>query len=168
MAFDHEYPAPLPAPHSPLPLPPPPPPPRLQLQTPQTSPLRRIAVQPPLLTTSLAPPQGAPFLHGQTPVSAISLSVPFSPYAPSPSTYAASPIVSSPMAMRNAPSASVPYNPQQWGRNTSVGGQYAPHPAQTTTITSQPREITGMEGKPSSLFQAEHRPSVCDQLQTLL
>ncbi|KAF2798487.1 hypothetical protein K505DRAFT_267583 [Melanomma pulvis-pyrius CBS 109.77] len=145
MASEHDYPVPRSAPHSPLPPPPPPPPPRLQLQTPQTSPLRRIAVQPPLLTTALAPPQGASFLHGhQTPVSAVSLNVPFSPYAPSPSTYAASP-VSSPMTMRNASSASVPYNPQQWGRNAPVGGQYAPHLTQTPTATARPREVTGME-----------------------
>lgn len=151
MASEHEYPVPRSAPHSPLPPPPPPPPPRLQLQTPQTSPLRRIAVQPPLLTTALAPPQGASFLHGhQTPVSAVSLNVPFSPYAPSPSTYAASP-VSSPMTMRNASSASVPYNPQQWGRNAAVGGQYAPHLTQTPTATGRPREITGMEGNLNSL-----------------
>jgi hypothetical protein len=153
MAFEHEYPAPRSVPQSPLPPPPPPPPPpRLQLQTPQTSPLRRIAVQPPLLTTSLAPPQGASYLHGhQTPVSAVSLNPPFSPYAPSPSTYAPSPVASSPMPMRNASSSSVPYNPQQWGRNTPMGGQYAPHLTQTPTATARPREVTGMEGK-SELF----------------
>jgi hypothetical protein len=45
------------------------------------------------------------------------------------------------MAMRNT---SVPYNPQQWGRNGPVGGQYAPHTAvQTATRT---HDMTGMEG----------------------
>lgn len=150
MASEHEYPAPPSVPHSSLP--PPPPPPRMQLQTPQTSPLRRIAVQPPLLTTSLAPPQGASYLHGhQTPVSAVSLNPAFSPYAPSPSTYAASPVVSSPMTMRNTSSSSAPYNPQQWGRNAPVGGQYALHMTQaqapTSTPTTRPREVTGMEGE---------------------
>ncbi|KAF2704612.1 hypothetical protein K504DRAFT_390164 [Pleomassaria siparia CBS 279.74] len=159
MAYEHrEYPASRSVPQSPLPPPPPPPPPppappQLQLQTPQTpqtpqtSPPRRIAVQPPLLTTSLAPPQGASFLHGHhTPVSAVSLNVPFSPYTPSPSIYAASPAVSSPMAMRNASSSSsVPYNPQQWGRNTQMGGQYAPHMTQTPIATSRLGEVTGME-----------------------
>lgn len=135
-------------PRSPLPPPPPPPAPaspRLPGSRPaqQTSPLRRIAVQPPIITTALAPPQGTSFLLSQTPVSATSLSVPFSPYAASPAPYAASP-VSSPMAMR-APS-SVPYNPQQWGRNGPVGGAYVPHSAtQTPTATNRPREITGME-----------------------
>ncbi|KAF2178391.1 hypothetical protein K469DRAFT_643155 [Zopfia rhizophila CBS 207.26] len=132
------------APRSPLPPPPPPPAPvspRLPLPG-QTSPLRRIAVQPPIITTALAPPQGA-YMHSQTPASATSLSVPFSPYAPSPSTYAASP-VSSPMAMRNP--SSVPYNPQQWGRNGPVGGAYVPYlSSQTPTATTRPREITGME-----------------------
>src|SRR5262245_27529669 len=102
MSSEHDY----TSPRSPL-LPPPPPPappsprPAQTQQTPhqqqqQTSPVRRIAVQPPIITTALAPPQGASFLHGTTPVSATSLSVPFSPYAPSPSTYAASPVPSSP------------------------------------------------------------------------
>lgn len=134
------------------PLPPPPPPPPAVPPTPtplrpggQTSPLRRIAVQPPLITTALAPPQGTSFLHIATPASATSLNVPFSPYAPSPSSYAATP-VSSPIAMRG--SSSVPYNPQQWGRNGPVGGAYLPHSAsQTPTATHRPQDITGMEGE---------------------
>ncbi|KAF2471845.1 uncharacterized protein BDR25DRAFT_260424 [Lindgomyces ingoldianus] len=139
MSSEHDY----TAPRSPLPPPPPPPAPvSPRLPVPGQTPLRRIAVQPPLITTALAPPQGV-YLHAQTPLSATSLSVPFSPYAPSPSTYAASP-VSSPMAMRN--SSSVPYNPQQWGRHGPVGGAYLPHStAQTPTVTSRPREVTGME-----------------------
>jgi hypothetical protein len=45
------------------------------------------------------------------------------------------------MAMRNASSA--PYNPQQWGRNGLVSGQYAPHPV---VQTARVQDITGMEG----------------------
>lgn len=160
MSSEHDY----AVPRSPLPPPPPPPPPphpplqpaaqappsprppQPPLPSPQqTSPLRRIAVQPPIITTALAPPQGAAFLHGNTPVSATSLSLPFSPYAPSPSTYAASPVPSSPMALRHP--SSLPYNPQQWGRNGPVAGQYVPHSAAHTPVaTSRPQEVTGMEG----------------------
>jgi hypothetical protein len=45
------------------------------------------------------------------------------------------------MAMRNASSA--PYNPQQWGRNGLVSGQYAPHPV---VQTARVQDLTGMEG----------------------
>ncbi|KAL1591742.1 hypothetical protein SLS60_011741 [Paraconiothyrium brasiliense] len=129
------------------PLPPPPPSPRVgshlhQTQAQQTSPLRRIAVQPPILNTQLAPPPGQ-YSHGHTPASATSLNVSFSPYAPTPSSYAASPIVPpSPMAMRNPG-----YNPQQWARSGgTVGGQYVPHSAtQTPIVTSRPQDVTGME-----------------------
>lgn len=130
------------------PVPPPPPPPHpssASLGPAQSqSPLRRLAVQqPPRLRTTLAS-HSTSHLHGplQTPASATSLSVPFSPYiASSPSLYAASPSSASPMAMRNTSSA--PYNPQQWSRNGVVGGQYAPHPvAQTARV----QDLTGMEG----------------------
>jgi hypothetical protein len=168
MSSDYDYSA---APRSPLPPPPPPRPlqqvsssPRLPQSGPgqspqQTSPLRRIGVQPPIITTALAPPpQGGSFLHSQTPASATSLSLPFSPYAPSPSSYAPSP-VASPMAMRNS---SVPYNPQQWARNGPAGGAYAPHPGpQTSTASGRPRsEVTGMEGTLSRVsFQSIHGQS---------
>ncbi|KAF2739753.1 hypothetical protein EJ04DRAFT_559655 [Polyplosphaeria fusca] len=150
MASEHDY----AAPRSPLPPPPPPPPPQPSSVPPspglhwpgpngQTSPLRRIAVQPPIITTALAPPQQGTFLHTATPVSATSLGLPFSPYAPSPSTYAASPASSS-MAMRT--SASVPYNPQQWGRQAAAGVAYIPHSSpQPPAATSQLRDVTGME-----------------------
>lgn len=138
-----------PAPRAPLPPPPPPPPhapaPGL-LHAPQTPPLlRRIAVQPPLLTTALAPPQPAPFLHGSlhTPATASSLSLPFSPFvASSPATYAAPSIPASPMAARNP--SSVPYNPQQWTRGGPVTGQHLQH-AQTS-VPSRLHDLTGMEG----------------------
>ena len=152
MASEHDYPPPLP--------PPPPPPPLSlapsspQVQGGQTSPLRRIVVQPPLITTALAPPPQGTYLHSHTPVSATTLSVPFSPYAPSPSSYAASP-VSSPMAMRNQ--ASMPYNPQQWGRGGPIGGQYVPYlGSQPSTGTSRSHEVTGMEGNSIFLYS---RPS---------
>ncbi|KAF2874559.1 hypothetical protein BDV95DRAFT_566431 [Massariosphaeria phaeospora] len=142
---EYDYAAPHAAlPPPPLPPPPPAPPSPLLRHTPQTSPLRRIAVQPPIITTALAPPRGTALLHGHTPASATSLSVPFSPYAPSPSSYTPSPVAPSPMAMRNAPS--VPYNPQQWGRNGRVPGQYVPHSTTPTPVaTSRPQEVTGME-----------------------
>ncbi|KAH7135965.1 hypothetical protein B0J11DRAFT_175461 [Dendryphion nanum] len=147
MSSDHDY----PAPRSPLPPPPPPPPHPHVSQTPasivhpsQISPLRRIAVQPPIITTALAPPPQQSYL--QTPVSTTSLSLPFSPYAPSPSTYAASPI-SSPMAMRNT--SSVPYNPQQWVRNGQLGGTYLPHGNPQIQTAARSHEITGMEGIPA-------------------
>jgi hypothetical protein len=129
------------------PLPPPPPAlpsPRVgsypqQTHAQQTSPLRRIAVQPPIINTQLTPPPGQ-YLHGHTPASATSFNVPFSPYAPTPSSYAPSPIVPpSPMAMRNQG-----YNPQQWARSGgTVGGQYVPH---TPVAMSRPQDVTGMEG----------------------
>ncbi|KAF2020668.1 hypothetical protein BU24DRAFT_339311 [Aaosphaeria arxii CBS 175.79] len=145
MSFEQDY----AAPRSPLPPPPPPPHPHIHHQAPQsplphsghssqTSPLRRIAVQPPLITTALAPPQGTSFLHSQTPISAVSLSVPLSPYGPPSSTYAASP-VSSPMAMRHT--SSVPYNPQQW-----AGGTYLPRTnTQASSSRTRPQDVTGME-----------------------
>jgi hypothetical protein len=162
MSQDHDY----AAPRSPLPPPPPLPPPHPHLvQVPdspglpgqarvqqQTSPLRRIAVQPPLITTALAPPQRTTYL--QTPASATSLSVPFtSTYTPSSSTYAASPIPSSPMTMRTP--SSVPYNPQQWGRQGPTGGVHVPHSVnQTPTSNVRPHEMTGMEGKSDFLYQS--------------
>lgn len=100
-------------------------------------------MQPPLLTTQLAPPP-AQYLHGHTPASATPLNVSFSPYAPSPSTYAPSPVVTpSPgAAMRNTG-----YNPQQWARSGGiVGGQYVPHSATQTPVTARPQDVTGMEG----------------------
>lgn len=112
-------------------------------QAPQISPLRRLAVQPPRLrTVALAPPQqGAHQSH--TPASASNLNLPYSPFAAStPSAYAPSPLPPpSPMAMRNT---SVPYNPQQWGRNGPMSGQYAPHPAAQTAARTH--DMTGMEG----------------------
>jgi hypothetical protein len=137
------------------PLPPPPPPPSSGAspghQVPQISPLRRLAVQPPRLRTALAPQQG-PYGQLHTPASASNLSVPYSPFvASSPSTYAPSPLPSaSPMAMRNT---SVPYNPQQWGRNGPAGGQYAPHPAVQTAVRSH--DVTGMEGNLQPFLEYE-------------
>lgn len=150
------------------PLPPPPPAPPSQAPSPyshshsQQSPLRRIAVQPPILTTQLAPPP-AQYSHGHTPASATSLNVSFSPYAPSPSTYAPSPVVPpspSPMAMRNPG-----YNPQQWARSGgTVGGQYVPHSATQTPVTSRPQDVTGMEGTLIS-NPAPHARRACTALQ---
>jgi hypothetical protein len=123
---------------------PPPPPHTPSYQAPQTSPLRRLAVQPPRLRTALTPQQGP---HGQlhTPASApnLHLGVPHSPYvSSSPSPYAPSPHPpASPMAMRHT---SAPYNPQQWSRTGAAGGQYAPHPAAQTA--TRPQDVTGMEG----------------------
>ncbi|KAF2130512.1 hypothetical protein P153DRAFT_338381 [Dothidotthia symphoricarpi CBS 119687] len=115
---------------------------------PAPPPLRRAAVRPPpLITTVFAPQQATPYLHGQlqTTASATTLSVPYSPFAPnSPSTYAPSPVPASPMAMRNAPS--VPYNPQQWSRNGLASGQHVPHAATQTPIApARPHNLTGME-----------------------
>lgn len=82
----------------------------------QTSPNRReLAVQPPLLTTSLSGPQ---FHHVNTPLSTTSLSSPFtqnhSPYVASPAN-GRSASSSSSMASRQPANYSVPYNPQDWG-----------------------------------------------------
>lgn len=142
MASEHAYsPAPPPSPR----LPPPPPSPHpTNLQAPQISP-RRFAVQPPLLNTTLAPPppSGSAYLHGSTPVTASSLSLPFSPSL-TPSTYAPSPVAAaSPMAMRgSAPAA--PYNPQQWSRGGSVNGQHVQH--SQISVPSRLHDVTGMEG----------------------
>ncbi|CAI6323687.1 unnamed protein product [Periconia digitata] len=96
------------------------------------SPLRRIAVQPPpRITTALAPPPA--HSQSQTPHSA------FSPYVPSPSSYAspasyaASPVVGT---MRSSP-----YNPSQWARGVPNG-----HNVNVTPIATAPRsDVTGME-----------------------
>lgn len=142
MASEQAYsPAPPPSPR----LPPPPPSPHpTHLQAPQISP-RRFAVQPPLLNTTLAPPppSGPAYLHGSTPVTASSLSLPFSPSL-TPSTYAPSPVAAaSPMAMRgSAPAA--PYNPQQWSRGGSVNGQHVQH--SQISVPSRLHDVTGMEG----------------------
>ena len=142
MASEHAYnPAPPPSPR----LPPPPPSPHpAHLQAPQISP-RRFAVQPPLLNTTLAPPQpsGPSYLHGSTPATASSLSLPFSP-SHTPSAYAPSPVAAaSPMAMRGSGPAA-PYNPQQWSRGANVGGQHLQH-AQISG-PSRLQDVTGMEG----------------------
>ena len=108
-----------------------------------SSPLRRIAVQPPILTTQLAPPPTGHYSHGHTPASATSVNASFSPYAPSPSIYTASPVVPpSPMATRNPG-----YNPQQWARSGgTVGGQYLPHLAPQTPVATRPQDVSGLEG----------------------
>jgi hypothetical protein len=132
-----------PAPRSPR-LPPPPPSPHpAHLQAPQISP-RRFAVQPPLLNTTLAPPhqQGPSYLHGSTPATASSLSLPFSP-SPTPSAYAPSSVAASPMAMRGSGSAA-PYNPQQWTRGGNVSGQHVQH--SQTSVPTRMQDVTGMEG----------------------
>ncbi|KAH5173603.1 hypothetical protein HBH77_209510 [Parastagonospora nodorum] len=121
----------------------------------QTSPLRRLALQPPRLTTSLAPQQQS---H-----SAVNLSVPYSPFvASSPSTYAPSPsATASPMAMRNT---SVPYNPQQWTRNVPVSGQYAPHTA--VQAAARTHDMTGMEAampSPPPPYSPAHPPQNMSQ-----
>lgn len=144
MASDHAYtPAPAPPPSPRLPPPPSSPHPS-HLQAPQISP-RRFAVQPPLLNTTLAPPQpsGPAYLHGSTPVTASSLSLPFSPSL-TPSTYAPSPVAAaSPMAMRGSGPAA-PYNPQQWSRGGSVNGQHLQH--SQVSAPSRLHDVTGMEG----------------------
>ncbi|KAL5115871.1 hypothetical protein ACEQ8H_006273 [Pleosporales sp. CAS-2024a] len=109
---------------------------------PQTSPLRRLAVQPPRLRTALAPQHPHQHPQGTPPGSPATLAVPYSPFvAASPSPYAPSPLpTASPMAMRNT---SVPYNPQQWSRNAPVARQYAPHAAVQTAARTH--DMTGME-----------------------
>lgn len=146
MASEHLYtPAPAPAPPPSPRLPPPPSSPHpSHLQAPQISP-RRFAVQPPLLNTTLAPPQpsGPAYLQGTTPVTASSLSLPFSPSL-TPSTYAPSPVAAaSPMAMR-ASGPAAPYNPQQWSRGGSVNGQHLQH--SQVSAPSRLHDVTGMEG----------------------
>lgn len=144
MASEHLYtPAPAPPPSPRLPPPPSSPHPS-HLQAPQISP-RRFAVQPPLLNTTLAPPQpsGPAYLQGSTPVTASSLSLPFSPSL-TPSTYAPSPVAAaSPMAMRGSGPAA-PYNPQQWSRGGSVNGQHLQH--SQVSAPSRLHDVTGMEG----------------------
>lgn len=139
-------------PHSPN-RPPLPPPPAVNSQG-GPSPLRRLAVQRPTISTALAPQQGA-YLHPYTPASAASLSTPFSPYASSslstlPSTAPSS--SSSPMALRSASSLVTSYNPQEWTRHGPVSGSYMPYSSpQSATDPNRTRNMTGMEGK-SMLF----------------
>ncbi|KAF1952512.1 hypothetical protein CC80DRAFT_495310 [Byssothecium circinans] len=163
---DHNYHT-IPPPSPRLPIPPPPrapPSPSLQqsqtqsqspqsrLHTPHASPLRRIAVQPPIITTALAPSSShlSSALHGHahhlnTPVSA----TPSNLYAPSPASYVASPasFAASPvvgaanMAMRGG---NVPYNPQQWGRGFVPNGQNV-NVVQTPVSAAARQDVTGME-----------------------
>ncbi|XP_014552577.1 hypothetical protein COCVIDRAFT_110007 [Bipolaris victoriae FI3] len=165
MASEQAYsPAPPPSPR----LPPPPPSPHpTHLQAPQISP-RRFAVQPPLLNTTLAPPppSGPAYLHGSTPVTASSLSLPFSPSL-TPSTYAPSPVAAaSPMAMRgSAPAA--PYNPQQWSRGGSVNGQHVQH--SQISVPSRLHDVTGMEASmpsPPPPYSPGQNPNISQSLST--
>lgn len=168
MASDHHY----PAPHSALPPQAPPPPPQhppptplhpAAIPPPQLSPSRRIVVQPPLITTTVATNS---YLHGSlhTPATATSLSLPFSPYlSQSPATHvpspiSASPISASPMASRTP--SSVPYNPQQWSRGGPVSGQHVQH-AQTSMPTRL-SDVTGMEG--ISLFPLSSPSALSEDL----
>ncbi|RAR16500.1 hypothetical protein DDE83_000065 [Stemphylium lycopersici] len=165
MASEHAYnPAPPPSPR----LPPPPPSPHpAHLQAPQISP-RRFAVQPPLLNTTLAPPQpsGPSYLHGSTPATASSLSLPFSP-SPTPSAYAPSPVAAaSPMAMRGSGPAA-PYNPQQWSRGANVGGQHLPHSQMSGP--SRLQDVTGMEASmpsPPPPYSPGQNPNISQSLST--
>ncbi|KAF1936149.1 hypothetical protein EJ02DRAFT_101557 [Clathrospora elynae] len=160
-------------------LPPPPPPPQqpaytaypAHIQAPQISP-RRFVVQPPLLTTALAPLQGTSYLHGasslHTPATATSLSLPFS--TSSPLTYAPSPIatVASPMAMRNHVSqASVPYNPQQWTRGGNGSGLHVQQHG--TSVPSRMQDVTGMEASmpsPPPPYSPGQNPNITQTLST--
>lgn len=155
MASDHVYHHAAPPPSPRLPPPPPSPHPS-HLHAPQISP-RRFAVQPPLLNTTLAPPQPAApsYLHASTPATASSLSLPFSPSL-TPSTYAPSPVApASPMAMRGAAPAA-PYNPQQWSRGTPVGGHHVQH--NQLSVPSRLHDVTGMEGTDSPFSLAPAPP----------
>ncbi|USP81729.1 hypothetical protein yc1106_09003 [Curvularia clavata] len=167
MASEHLYtPAPAPPPSPRLPPPPSSPHPS-HLQAPQISP-RRFAVQPPLLNTTLAPPQpsGPAYLQGSTPVTASSLSLPFSPSL-TPSTYAPSPVAApSPMAMRGSGPAA-PYNPQQWSRGGSVNGQHLQH--SQVSAPSRLHDVTGMEASmpsPPPPYSPGQNPNISQSLTT--
>lgn len=116
---------------------------------------RRIAVQPPALTTNglfgSQRQQGTASL--QTSFSAITpSSTPFSPLfasnrgtsvhnstAPSSASRG-----TSPMAFR-ATSSVASYNPQEWSRSGPVSGQYVPHSASSSAMRGT-ADATGMEG----------------------
>ncbi|CAE6995482.1 hypothetical protein CFE70_000094 [Pyrenophora teres f. teres 0-1] len=166
MASEHAY---NPAPPSPR-LPPPPPSPHpSHLQAPQISP-RRFAVQPPFLNTTLAPPlpSGHAYLHGSqnTPATASSLSLPFSPSL-TPSTYAPSPAVAaSPMAMRGS-GPTLPYNPQQWTRGGNASGQHIQH--SQTSVPTRLQDVTGMEASmpsPPPPYSPGQNPNLSQSLST--
>lgn len=68
------------------------------------------------------------------------------------------------MAMRNT---SVPYNPQQWGRNGPVGGQYAPHT--TTQTAARTHDMTGMEAampSPPPPYSPAHPQNISQTLNS--
>jgi hypothetical protein len=140
------------------PLPPPPPPPSVLVpathsttSSPQSPGVavepqqRRLAVPSrPTITTALVPPQQGGYLP--TPVSATSLSSPFSPYATSSlssfstsTSRGSSPLTTRPMMMA--------YNPQEWSQQGGHGGgAYAAY-ANPAMGQTRNREMTGMEGK---------------------
>ena len=122
--------------YSAVPPPLPPPPPANVSGQGQPSPGRgAAAVRPEIIT------QGTTFAqaHGnlQTPASATASS-PFSPFTNhSSSSYAPSPVASSPMA--------APYNPQQWRGNGRPGVQYAPQQTQMAIHPVRPQDLSGHE-----------------------
>ena len=132
-------------------------------------PRRRHALQPPsLLTTTLENAHNLGLgIAGQTPVSATSLSSPFStsPTSPYPASPTGAMRGASPMVLR-APSAfNTAYNPQQWGP-VSSGSSSTPistsrpvsirQPNQSRAVVLAPRPL-GPDGKPNIYLSMKFR-----------
>ncbi len=123
---------------------------------------RQHAIQPPnLLTASLGNARHTGLGVGgstQTPLSATSLSSPFSVYQPSP--YPASPggamRGNSPMATRTLAAYNAPYNPQRWGTtnpsSSSTSTASGTRQRQTTRIESLAARPVGPDGMLSHLL----------------
>lgn len=134
--------SPQPRHHTP-PLPPPPPSPPA---TSSSDVRRRGPGQLPSITTALTAAQRfQTHLRPTAPASAHPTNTTFSPLStsPVPSSASAAPSMAS---GRGSSSATSPYNPQEWSRNTPVSGSYMPHgSARNSRRAVAPRDMTGME-----------------------
>lgn len=127
-----------------------------ELEEPPPSRRRQHAIQPPnLLTTTV----GNAHNLGQTPISATSLSSPFSSHHPSPYAGSATGTMrgSSPMVRPTSSAFNTAYNPQQWGP-VSSGSNSIPNsasrsagirqPIQSSRVTALAARPVGPDGKP--------------------
>lgn len=117
---------------------------------------RRVALQPPTITTEFSDPQqlGQQHAYGFTPTPSTprtALSAPFSPWEGSNTSSGSSPAsrLAPAMAVRRGQSPMVPYNPQEWQREgAAIGRGYMPysHTPRGSTAGHSVRDASGNEG----------------------
>ena len=117
---------------------------------------RRVALQPPAITTEFSDPQqlGQQHSYGFIPTPSTprtALSAPFSPWEGSNTSSGSSPAsrLAPQMAVRRGHSPMVPYNPQEWQRDGAVVGRgYTPyaHASRGSTAGHSLRDASGNEG----------------------